>query len=472
MRRLLPLLVCFLLCAPAAARAQVPALDWQACRGVTTGGAPRLSDCRPLGGVIDPQDRELWLRATVRRPADDRPRALYLIGVASSEAWLNGARIGANGRPSALAAAERPGRFQIALPIRDSAWRPGDNVLVVHMSSHLGGLRLDRPIGAVVVAPYPAPSNAILLAVTFAAAGALFAAAFGFAVIHTLRRTGSSLILALIAGVAALQAVLESLRSLVPYAYPLHVWRLVGIWSLAAAFSVLLVAYVAGRFWPRARPHLVILALVAVGATSLAPGFDLKTSLALLTGVVLAAVAAGVGVRRRQPLAALTLTYLGLFLAIAVAFPDWLVDLSYFLLAAGLVLPLLAAEVVRLGREDRVRETALTLAVDQPDCLTVVSARGVERVPIPDIVAVIGADDYVELRLSSGRSLLHAARLDRLETELPAGFLRVHRSAIANLAQATGLERDGGRSRLLMRVGPALSISRARLATVRAALGV
>ena len=90
--------------------------------------------------------------------------------------------------------------------------------------------------------------------------------------------------------------------------------------------------------------------------------------------------------------------------------------------------------------------------------------------PLGDIVAVVGADDYVELRLTNGRKLLHSARLDRLEAELPASFLRVHRSVIANLAQVRGLERDGGRVRLLMDEGAPLPISRNRLATVRDAL--
>jgi DNA-binding LytR/AlgR family response regulator len=66
--------------------------------------------------------------------------------------------------------------------------------------------------------------------------------------------------------------------------------------------------------------------------------------------------------------------------------------------------------------------------------------------------------------------LLHAARLDRLEAELPATFLRVHRSVIANLAHVRGFERDGGRGRLLMDEGARLPISRNRLATVRDAL--
>ena len=98
------------------------------------------------------------------------------------------------------------------------------------------------------------------------------------------------------------------------------------------------------------------------------------------------------------------------------------------------------------------------------------SSRGVQRVPLGDIVAVVGADDYVELRLTNGRRLLHAARLDRLEEDLSATFLRVHRSVIANLAHVRGFERDGGRGRLLMDEGAPLPISRNRLPAVREAL--
>ena len=47
------------------------------------------------------------------------------------------------------------------------------------------------------------------------------------------------------AGVAALQAIVESLRTLFAYPYPLHAWRMSAIWVLAATFAVLLVTYVA-----------------------------------------------------------------------------------------------------------------------------------------------------------------------------------------------------------------------------------
>jgi hypothetical protein len=463
------LIAFFLIWLPTTGRAE--ALNWESCRGRIGAEGPVLSDCRPLTGAVDPQGRELWLRATVARPADDRPQALYLAGVASSEVWLNGRPIGANGRPAATASAEVPGRYQIAFPVPERDWRAGGNVLVLRLSSFHGGLRLDQPITALFVGTYPLASIVgVFLAVTFAAAGALVAAAFGFGVIHGLRRTTSSLILALIAGVAGAQAVLESLRELTPYAYPLHVWRLVGIWTLAAAFSILLVSWVMSRFWPTARRWGIGIGVVAITATAAAPGFDFKTGLALMTGVALSLVAAAVGVRRKQPGARLILAWLGLFLVIGVSFPEWLVDLSYFLLVAAFVLPLLMTEVVRLGRDDQEREAALSRAAARPNCLTVASARGVERIPLREISAVVGADDYVELRLSGGRRLLHAARLDRLEAELPAGFLRVHRSVIANMEQVRGLERDGGRWKLILNDGESFPVSRARVQTVRETL--
>jgi DNA-binding LytR/AlgR family response regulator len=453
--------------------AQAADTPWEACQGVIGPGGPVLSHCRPVQDFVDPQGRELWIRSTIAAPKDALnigPRAFYIAGVASSEAWLNGQRLGDNGRPGATARDEMPGRYQAVFPIRESLWRPGANTVVLHLSSFRGGLRFERPMSALLVLPYPYPQRTALLAVTFVAAGTLLAAAFGFGVIHAMRRTGSSLILAAMAGVAALQAIVESLRPLFNYPYPLHAWRMSAIWLLAAAFAVLLAAYVSARFLPKARGLIIGLAVGLVGATVLLPGFDIKTVWALILGVALAALPAAAGVRRRIPGARLTLAYLAVFLVLALGFPEWLADFSYFLLAAVLVLPLLMVEVVRLGRDDRGREAALTRAASQPDRLTVASARGVELVPIAEILAVVGADDYVELRLVGGRSLLHAARLDGLATQLPPSFLRVHRSVIANLAQVQRLERDGDRWRLHLSEGAALPVSRSRQPALREAL--
>lgn len=464
------ILILTILLTSLATLARAQDLSWQACHGVLGPAAPVLSDCRPIRGVVDPQGRELWIRATIKAPTDTRPRALYVAGVASSQAWLNDQRLGANGLPAAAARDEVPGRYQAMFPIRETAWRPGENVLVLRLSSFHGGLRFAGPMSGIGVFPYPYPQRTALLAVTFVTAGALLAAAFGFGVIHVLRRTGSSLILAAMAGLAAVQAIVESLRTVFDYAYPLHAWRMSAIWGLSAAFAILLVSYVAGRFLPRARGLMIGMALGVVGATALLPGFDFKTVWALILGVALAALPAAAGVRAGRPGARLTLAYLALFLALALGFPEWLADLSFFLLAAGLVLPLLVVEVVRLGRDDRGREAALTQAASRPDRLTVASARGVELAPLAEILAVVGADDYVELRMVGGRSLLHAARLDGLTGQLPTHFLRVHRSVIANLNHVKRLERDGDRWRLHLSEGAPLPVSRSRQPALREAL--
>jgi len=439
---------------------------WQACRG---GPGPTLTDCRPVEGVIDPQGRELWLRASVG-PPDRRPPTLHLAGAMSTEVWFNGVRVGANGQPGPTPQSERPGRYQADVELPRALWQADRNELILRMSAHHTGLRFAHPVAGIWIGEDFARVFAVLLAVTFAAAGALLAAAFGFGAIYAMRRTGSSLALAAMSGVAALQAAVENIRNLVRYDYPLHVWRVGAIWLLAAVFAVLLADFFAARFAPRRRSWFVAAAVVLSTASFLMPGFDEKTWWALVAGVGVAGVAAACGVHAKRAGARPALAYLVAFLAVAFAAPAWLIDLSFFILAAGLTLPLLVVEVVRLGRDDRDREAALTRAASRPDRLTVTTARGVELTPLRDIVAILGADDYTELRLRGGRNLLHAARLERLGAQLPPSFLRIHRSVIANLAHVERLERDGGRWRLHMSEGAALPVSRSRLAALRDAL--
>ncbi len=462
------LLAGLLALAAGAARAEPSVGDWALCRGP----APAVTDCRPVSELaVDPQGRELFLRGAVRTPRSDPAQLrLHLAGAMATEAWFNGVKLGANGRPAANAADEQPGLYQTDLPIDPRLWRASGNVLVLRMSSHHTGLRFAHPVAGVWIGPDLAPQLGVLLAITFAAAGALTAAAFGFGAVYAIRRTGSSLTLAALSGVAATQALVENLRNLVAYRYPFHAWRVSAIWALSAGFALLLVAYAAGRFAPRRRGVLLGVTVALVAASLLQPGFDDKTGTALLVGVVLAGVAAALGVWARRPGARPVLAYLAAFVGVALALPRWLLDVSFFLLAASLVLPLLVADVVRLSRDSRDRESALSRAASRPDRLTVASAKGVELTPLKDIVAVLGADDYVELRLAGGRSLLHDERLERLADSLPSGFLRVHRSAIANLAHVERLERDGARWRLHMADEVVLPVSRSRLSAVRDAL--
>lgn len=78
-----------------------------------------------------------------------------------------------------------------------------------------------------------------------------------------------------------------------------------------------------------------------------------------------------------------------------------------------------------------------------------------------DIVSVIGADDYAEIVTTQGTHLA-STTLETLEGALDSRrFLRVHRSAIANLDRIVRAEPvGGGRMTLVMSAGPDLAVSR------------
>src|SRR5512140_2301397 len=156
------ILTCLLLLGATAARAGAPLVGaWEICNAVAGRGAPVLSDCRPLTGIIDPQGRELWLRAPVRAKTaqEQRPSALYIFGAASSEAWLNGVRLGGNGAPGPTAAEERPGLYEAEFPIPSSLWRPQGQDLIVRLSAFHVGMHFDQPIGGIGIGRFPQPSR-------------------------------------------------------------------------------------------------------------------------------------------------------------------------------------------------------------------------------------------------------------------------------------------------------------------------
>lgn len=99
--------------------------------------------------------------------------------------------------------------------------------------------------------------------------------------------------------------------------------------------------------------------------------------------------------------------------------------------------------------------------------LAVRSAGRIDLAAFRDIVALSGADDYVEVVLADGRRLLHDASLRALEPRLPAGFVRVHRSHIVNSAHLKAIRTLPGRRRLLdMSGGTSVPVSRNRVGLI------
>lgn len=99
--------------------------------------------------------------------------------------------------------------------------------------------------------------------------------------------------------------------------------------------------------------------------------------------------------------------------------------------------------------------------------LAVRSAGRLDLAAFADIVALSGADDYVEVVLADGRRFLHDTRLNDLERRLPPGFVRVHRSHIANTAHLRAIRTLANRRRMLELAGGAqIPVSRSRLARI------
>lgn len=123
--------------------------------------------------------------------------------------------------------------------------------------------------------------------------------------------------------------------------------------------------------------------------------------------------------------------------------------------------PRLALALDRAMEKPVLRHGAMTLAVR--------SAGRIDLAAFSDIVALSGADDYVEVLLADGRRFLHDTSLQDLERRLPPGFVRIHRSHIANTAHVRGIKTLPGRRRMLELAGGAeLPVSRSRLAALSA----
>jgi len=103
--------------------------------------------------------------------------------------------------------------------------------------------------------------------------------------------------------------------------------------------------------------------------------------------------------------------------------------------------------------------------------LVVRKGRELRTINVAEIVFVRGADDYAELHLTDGEVHLHEKSLSALETMLPEGFVRVHRSYIANTAHVRGW-RTTPRAALVMGGGAVVPVGRSFRDVIRQRFGV
>ncbi len=85
------------------------------------------------------------------------------------------------------------------------------------------------------------------------------------------------------------------------------------------------------------------------------------------------------------------------------------------------------------------RATSPRVIPGRAQCVVIRKGRELRTIRVDDILFIRGADDYSELHLADTTVHLHEKSLTALESLLPEGFARVHRSYIANLERVRGV---------------------------------
>jgi two-component system LytT family response regulator len=129
--------------------------------------------------------------------------------------------------------------------------------------------------------------------------------------------------------------------------------------------------------------------------------------------------------------------------------------------------------LMRLAQEIVARDvSAPPAAVDDGQRLTVYDGKRVSWVSTSDIDWIEAADYYSQVH-AHGRQHLVREPLQKLEERLGRKFMRVHRSALVNLARIERLDRlEGGELIIILQTGVRVPVSRARRARVMRELRV
>ena len=405
-----------------------------------------------------------------------RPPMIWLIALASAEVRWNGVLVGRNGVPGPDRASEIPGQFVATFVVPQRLVRPGDNLVTVRMSAHHLWLPVQRPVHMFEIWPYETPDLPGLTDYLPAllALGALAGAFIYFAAAAAMdRRDREPRLIALIAGTAMLQLVVEVLRSFISYSYPWHLARVTAIAILAASTAILVAAYAARRYAPRWRSAAPLAtAIVAAASVIVIPWFDIKALGAILGGAAALGACAARGRLERRPGATAALAASLACVALMAWQLTAFLDRAYYLLLAALLVALVAEQVGSLRRARAERDLETARAAGLAERLAHAERRGeaivqlkdgtrIHRVAEGDILSIRAADDYCDVRLVDGRVLLVTLTLVRLLDLLPDRFGRVHKSHAVNRPHVASLGfRPGGGRELILSDGSKVPIGR------------
>ncbi|WP_262694418.1 LytR/AlgR family response regulator transcription factor [Kordiimonas aquimaris] len=449
-------------------------------------------DCKSVTPQeIDPQNTLIWVRTFVTLDTDrgtsGEPLSLYISGKMSSEVYLNGQFVGRNGMPGDSAASEIAGVMDAQFYPPQDLFNVGDNEVVLRASSHHGFITLAWPVHGIVIGPAGVYANGslpqyipALLMLGLFVMGALYFGTMG--VISTPRVRFC--ILSSICLFAAAQLVAEALRGLWPYLYPVHDIRLLSIALFSSGFG-LSVAFHIFRIYAANVALKVVAGLAALCTLALIymPGFDYKALVGMTLPLLAAMIASarwGFMGRRR---AFLYFAIVFVFVAAIFAFRGLFLDTLFFFLVAFFLLLIFIEQAITLAEEARQRrveearanqlDLALADAQERGTAseINIKSAGKMERIATSEILHCQSADGYAEIILVDGRTVLYAATLNDMESELPVTFLRVHRSHLINVKFVEALSRDrSGTGTLTLAGGVQVPVSRRIMPKVRQAL--
>ncbi|NIJ19166.1 hypothetical protein FHS95_000835 [Sphingomonas naasensis] len=360
MIRLAAILLAFLLAAPVRAD-DLDVRDVILCPG-PAGTAPEFTGpaCRRTTlDAIDSQDGPVWIRATFRLPRTDRLPGLRIAAMAASEVWWNGTRLGANGRPGADASTEIPGTFDAVWPLAPPVLRPGDNLMVAHLSSWHQPWRVGHSVVQIDIEEYTGPQAPLLRyylpALATAGIFAIAAIFFGGAW-FTDRRNMGSLALAALSAATLAQLAVEVSRGVLPLPYPWQGPRLLVIMICASGVGMAMLAYAAWHYRRDGLAAWMAGGAVAMVSVWLLPIAEDKRSMLVLalgaSGAIAAVSTAALRHGEKGPRAKLLLAALAAFITLLALQPDFL-DGALYLTLGGLAVILFADQILVLRKAQR-----------------------------------------------------------------------------------------------------------------------
>jgi len=298
--------------------------------------------------------------------------------------------------------------------------------------------------------------------------GALY---FGFTFFLN-RRELSTLFLSLASLFVSCQLVIEISRGLWAYSYPFQDLRLILITILSFCTGLSLAFHTIERFNNKKYLYTkTAMIFFTFWGILLSNDFDQKASSAILIPSFFAVIFSIKAFSLNKPEGLGYMIIFSCFTLTNIIAPNDFLDVNYYLILAALIIYLFLRQAKLLNdsigkieyqkSRRRLLESALEKASPVSRYFSLQNGNKIERILIDNINAFSGAGDYVTLHLIDHRELLYSTSLNLLEQNLPAGFLKVHRSHIVNTEQILKLTRlPNGSGELVLKNDYKLPVSR------------